>query len=179
MVAEEEEAGSHLDALLEALGVFDSPPPQRPQSLPPGVTHVDAVPPSIPEVPPVAAHASCFTTRAGLRLQLSLAGPLCHTAPPSFVLYILDPYPELFALTCADLLGRGGYDIDGSPEASPLRQLAIVGIGHDPADYSAGTLGWNVEALRALRRRDFLFDRDFRLQNNLSKYTGMQRFQIN
>ena len=58
---------------------------------------------------------------------------------------------QLFALAAAHVFGRFGYD-----ESSPLRGLAIVGIGHHPDTFASAEtapgLGWDVSALRELRR---------------------------
>ena len=99
---------------------------------------------------------------AGLTLRLSVAPPVGGGAPTG-VLYVLDPEPELFVLVAAHVLSRAGYDSESAPP-SPLRGLAVVGVGHHPdAMLGAATLGfrgadgsWDVDAMRALRRRDFL-----------------------
>ena len=75
-----------------------------------------------------------------------------------FILYVLDPEPELFALAAVHAFGRYGYNTGDDPDASILRKCAIVGVGHDSAAYEAGPFGFNVEALRDLRRLHFRYD---------------------
>ena len=95
----------------------------------------------------------------GLGLKLSVARPLSRRAPPLCVLYVLDPEPELFALTCAHIFGRYGYDADEDEHASShMRRCAIVGVGHDPSLFDCTCDGWNVAKLRELRRAHFLRD---------------------
>ena len=53
---------------------------------------------------------------ADLRLRLSVAPPL-DRAPPSFVLYMLDPDPELFALACVT---TGQLTTDSTPGHQPF-----------------------------------------------------------
>ena len=92
----------------------------------------------------------------GLLLRVSLALPLAKTGP-YYVWYVLDPEPELFALVVAHIFGRAGYDADDSLGASPLRRVAVVGVGHHPESCLAGHAdGWDVSALRELRRAHFL-----------------------
>ena len=94
-----------------------------------------------------------------LKLRLSVAVPLDKRGPPSFVIYVLDPEPELFALVTAHLFGRFGYvSSENDPEASLMRRAAVVGVGHDPSLYNAGAYGFSVEALRDLRRKHFRDD---------------------
>lgn len=95
----------------------------------------------------------------GFGLKLSVARPLSRRAPPLCVLYVLDPEPELFALTCAHIFGRYGYDADEDEHASShMRRCAIVGVGHDPSLFDCTCDGWNVAKLRELRRAHFLRD---------------------
>jgi hypothetical protein len=93
----------------------------------------------------------------GLSLKLSVARPLSRRAPLR-VLYVLDPEPELFALTCAHIFGRYGYDADEDERASHMRRCAIVGVGHDPSLFDFTCDGWDVAKLRELRRAHFLRD---------------------
>jgi len=92
----------------------------------------------------------------GLALRISIAPPLNSSGPPAAILYILDPDPELFPLAAVHIFGRAGFDDDASPSASVLRCIAVVGVGHHPRSFSATSVGWDVAALRELRRRDFL-----------------------
>ncbi len=50
---------------------------------------------------------------------------------------VLDPEPELFALATAHLFGRAGYEANGSPMASPLKRVAVVGVGRHPGSFRA------------------------------------------
>ena len=91
-----------------------------------------------------------------LCLRLSFAAPLSKVGPVT-VLYVLDPEPELFVLAAAHILGRAGYDADGSHDASPLQRLAVVGVGHHPSTFGGDDAGgWDVVRLRELRRAHFL-----------------------
>lgn len=153
------DSASTLDDFLSSLGVFDdSPHPANEEKrmeerpLPAAITSGSPVsePLQLPFCSgPTHVHHELFSSHASgaLRIHLMVSRPL-DRAPPTCVLFLLDPFPELMSLACAHVLGRYGYD-----NASPLRRMAIVGIGHDPADYAAAHNGWNVEALRALRRR--------------------------
>lgn len=94
-----------------------------------------------------------------LKLQLSVAPPLDQSRPPKFVLYVLDPEPEIFAIAAAHIYGRFGYvTSDADPDASVMRRCALIGIGHDPDTYAAGPHRFSVDELRLLRRRHFRDD---------------------
>jgi hypothetical protein len=122
-----------------------------------------------PSSPLTVTHREVFLSRTGQHIELLVSRPLCSTRPPAAVLYVLDPYPEIFAITCTHLLGRCGYESDKNPNVSALRRLAVVGVGHDPAEFKADPHGWDVGALKALRRRDFLFDRDNAFLSSLAE----------
>jgi len=93
-----------------------------------------------------------------LKLRVSLAPPLAGGVPDS-VLYVMDAEPELFALSALHLYSRTGYCVDqDSPMYSPLRHLAVVGVGHDPACISMSKCGWDIASFRALRQRDYWKD---------------------
>lgn len=97
-------------------------------------------------------------TVGGLKLRISLAPPLAGGMPDA-VMYVMDAEPELFPLAALHLYGRTGYCLDkDDPKYSPLRHLAVVGVGHDPACYGMLESGWDVATLRALRRRDYWKD---------------------
>ena len=107
------------------------------------------------------ARVSYSTLECGdeLTLRLSVALPLDRRGPPEFILYLLDPEPELFALATAHVYGRYSYiATDDDPEASVMRRCALVGIGHEPSLYAAGAHGFSTDALRTLRRRHFRDD---------------------
>ena len=91
-------------------------------------------------------------TVGDLSLRLSYAFPLSE-GPPKGILFCLDPEPELFSLATSHLFGRYGYDSDPGPA---LRGLAVVGVGHHPDLFTSRARGWDIDALRELRRRDFL-----------------------
>merc|ERR1719387_203515 len=91
------------------------------------------------------ARASYYRARVGdLDLRVSVCNALERCTA---ILYVLDPEPELFGLCTAHLLGRAGYGT-----TSPLRGCAIVGVGHHPSLYGGGPAGWDVQAMRELRR---------------------------
>lgn len=93
-----------------------------------------------------------------LKLRVSLAPPLAGGVPDA-VLYVMDAEPELFALAALHLYSRTGYCLEqDSPTYSPLRHLAVVGVGHDPACVSMSKTEWDIASLRALRRRDYWKD---------------------
>lgn len=90
----------------------------------------------------------------GLELRLSVASSLSGTADA--VLYVMDAEPELFSLACIHLYGRTGYETEiQSSRYSPLRNLAIVGVGHHPETFGASSDSWDIDRLRHLRRRDY------------------------
>eukprot|EP00931_Biecheleriopsis_adriatica_P119610 TRINITY_DN94834_c0_g1_i1.p1 TRINITY_DN94834_c0_g1~~TRINITY_DN94834_c0_g1_i1.p1 ORF type:complete len:167 (-),score=19.65 TRINITY_DN94834_c0_g1_i1:211-711(-) len=90
-----------------------------------------------------------------LQLQISIALPLAGGVPEA-VLYVLDAEPELFAVAATHLYGRTGYCLDkDDPKYSPLRRVAVIGVGHDPACWGMSDTGWDIGALRELRRRDY------------------------
>ena len=95
------------------------------------------------------------------RLHISVAPPLDNRAPPSFVLYILDPEFELFATAASHLYSRFNYvSSDDDESASVLRKVALVGVGHHPSLFEAGAFKFSVTALRDLRRKHFRDDTD-------------------
>ena len=60
-----------------------------------------------------------------------------HLILLQYILYVLDPEPELFALAAVHAFGRYGYNTGDDPDASILRKCAIVGVGHVPTAYEA------------------------------------------
>lgn len=99
-----------------------------------------------------------------LRILLSIAEPLsCTALHPKFVLYVLDPEPELFAIATAHMYSRYGYEFTEGNEPF-MRHVAIVGVGHDPALYDANAYGFNAAKLRDLRRKHFRDDKGGFLQ---------------
>jgi hypothetical protein len=93
-----------------------------------------------------------------LLLRLSVA-PALDARAPEYVLYVLDPEPEIFALAACHAYSRFGYvETDDDPDASVLRRCAIVGVGHNPALFGAGQRSFDVDALRTMRRMHFRDD---------------------
>lgn len=72
-----------------------------------------------------------------------------------FVLYVLDPEPERFALVTANLYGLQGYYRDDDEGANVLRHVAVAGFGRAPLAFDQNPGGFNAVELRDLRRADF------------------------
>ena len=95
------------------------------------------------------------TPTAPLVLRVSVAPPLDDGVADA-VLYVLDPEPELFHVAAMHMYSRFGYENDPtSSKYSQLRRCAIVGVGHHPDSFRATDQGWDIPALRELRRRDY------------------------
>eukprot|EP00931_Biecheleriopsis_adriatica_P051696 TRINITY_DN30013_c0_g2_i2.p1 TRINITY_DN30013_c0_g2~~TRINITY_DN30013_c0_g2_i2.p1 ORF type:complete len:628 (-),score=91.60 TRINITY_DN30013_c0_g2_i2:70-1953(-) len=84
-----------------------------------------------------------------LALRLSYAPPLAGGAPVA-VLYVLDPEPELFALSALHIFSRAGQRSD-QDFTSQLHLIGVVGVGHHPSCADG-----NSEVMHELRQRDFL-----------------------
>ena len=95
-----------------------------------------------------------------LCILLSIAEPLsCTALHPKFVLYVLDPEPELFAIATAHMYSRYGYEFTEGSEPS-MRHVAIVGVGHDPALYDANAYGFDAAKLRDLGESTFVMTKE-------------------
>jgi hypothetical protein len=68
----------------------------------------------------------------GLSLKLSVARPLSRRAPLR-VLYVLDPEPELFALTCAHIFVRAA-SVVGCPLDGGIDGKEIIGVNVKQSD---------------------------------------------
>lgn len=94
-------------------------------------------------------------TIKGIHLQLSYAPALSSST--EYIVYLLDPEPEMFTLACTHLYARFGHvNDDADPEASLMRDVAIVGVGHHPDSFAANKDSWDTDGLRELRRKHFL-----------------------
>lgn len=90
----------------------------------------------------------------GLDFQVFVAPPLSGVT--QYVLYVLDPEPERFALYTTNLFSLQGYYRDNDEGANVLRDVAVVGFGRAPSSYSQHSGGFDAVKLRELRRADFM-----------------------
>eukprot|EP00930_Biecheleria_cincta_P004475 TRINITY_DN105389_c0_g1_i2.p1 TRINITY_DN105389_c0_g1~~TRINITY_DN105389_c0_g1_i2.p1 ORF type:complete len:305 (+),score=34.08 TRINITY_DN105389_c0_g1_i2:187-1101(+) len=72
-----------------------------------------------------------------------------------FILYVLDPEPERFALVTTNLYGLQGYYRDGDEGATALRHVAVAGFGRAPLAFDQNPSGFDSAKLSELRRADF------------------------
>ena len=86
----------------------------------------------------------------GYALHVTIT-PARDQQTPLAVLYVLDPEPELLTYAVVMVLIQS---LEAYHEAFWSR-IAVVGVGHMPSSYGAGPAGWNVAALKELRRADF------------------------
>jgi len=114
------------------------------------------------------ARSHCITLPASaelpsLTLDITIAQPArppgaAAPTQPHVLLYVLDPEPILFGLAALFAYQASGYNQraeEASCAEALFHRMIVVGVGHDRADYSVGSWGWDAEALRQLRRRDF------------------------
>ncbi|CAE7386022.1 unnamed protein product, partial [Symbiodinium microadriaticum] len=94
-----------------------------------------------------------------LALDILVAAPPKRAPGPEeepLVFYVLDPQPLLFGAAALFAFGQASYfaNSEACPEAA-FRRMYVVGVGHASEDFCLSDTGFDAQALRQLRRRDF------------------------
>ncbi|CAE8667410.1 unnamed protein product, partial [Polarella glacialis] len=77
---------------------------------------------------------------------------------PDLVFYVFDPEPMLFGAAALFAYGQAAYFKSLEPSAgaeAAFRRLHVVGVGHAAESFGLSESGFDSQALRNLRRRDF------------------------
>ncbi|CAE7682445.1 unnamed protein product [Symbiodinium sp. CCMP2592] len=116
----------------------------------------------LPAVGRTKRHSHLVKGRDGLpplALDILVAAPPKRAPGPEeepLVFYVLDPQPLLFGAAALFAFGQASYFANSKacPEAA-FRRMYVVGIGHASEDFCLSDTGFDAQALRQLRRRDF------------------------
>eukprot|EP00439_Symbiodinium_sp_Y106_P043445 s1459_g5.t1 len=116
----------------------------------------------LPAVGRTKRHSHLVKGRDGLpplALDILVAAPPKRAPGPEeepLIFYVLDPQPLLFGSAALFAFGQASYfaNSNACPEAA-FRRMYVVGVGHASEDFCLSETGFDAQALRQLRRRDF------------------------